>query len=191
MEFGVASLDCCIHWQRLFEGLPEKASSAFFSPMYYRSYTNVESVGIECFWAYQDESNFLFYPYLRREINSLGYDLPDKFYDIAGAYGYNGPLGIVSDPCFIDYFNSALKHYLRETNVVTEFVRYCPIINNRIFHTYTNQIDVLDNVYIDLSKGLEDVWNNSFEYRARKTVRKAEGYNLKNKFVSVLLKLIK
>jgi serine/alanine adding enzyme len=169
-------------WDNLYSNLPDKMQSPFFTSQYYESYLEVEKGTIECFCCYQDKDNFLFYPYLRKEINYLGYDLPGKFYDIAGAYGYNGPLGKVSDPRFINYFNNALKHHLRETNVVTEFVRYCPIINNRIFHTYTNQIDVLDNVYIDLSKGLEDVWNNSFEYRVRKTVKKAEGYNLKNKF---------
>jgi len=128
-------------WDNLYTNLPEKMQSPFFTSQYYESYLEVEKGNIECFCCYLDKDNFLFYPYLRREINSLGYDLPDKFYDIAGAYGYNGPLGKVSDPCFIDYFNNALKHHLRESNVVTEFVRYCPIINNRIFHTYTNQID--------------------------------------------------
>ncbi len=171
-------VDSFLLWDNLYSNLPEKMQSPFFTSQYYESYLEVEKGTIECFCCYQDKDNFLFYPYLRREINSLGYDLPDKFYDIAGAYGYNGPLGKVSDPRFIDYFNSALKHHLREISVVTEFVRYCPIINNRIFHTYTNQIDVLDNVYIDLSKGLEDVWNNSFESKVRNIYRKSEKYNL-------------
>ena len=171
-------VDSFLLWDNLYSNLPEKMQSPFFTSQYYESYLEVEKGTIECFCCYQDKDNFLFYPYLRREINSLGYDLPDKFYDIAGAYGYNGPLGKVSDPRFIDYFNNALKHHLRESNVVTEFVRYCPIINNRIFHTYTNQIDVLDNVYIDLSKGLEDVWNNSFESKVRNIYRKSEKYNL-------------
>jgi len=158
LEFGVASLDCCIHWQRLFEGLPEKASSAFFSPMYYRSYTNVESVGIECFWAYQDESNFLFYPYLIKSVNALGYDLDDQYFDVSGAYGYNGPLGVVEDQKFLSVYNSRLAEHFQQNNVVTEFVRYCPITNNRRLHSYTDQLDVLDNVYIDLSAGVDGVW---------------------------------
>ncbi len=169
-------------WDKLFSSLPNGIKSPFFSSKYYQAYSNVENGKIECFCCYKDDNNFLFYPYIRKEINALGYNLPDKYFDISGAYGYNGPIGNVSDPDFLQYYNNSLKEYLSKTNVVTEFVRYCPIINNRIYHTYTNQIDVLDNVYIDLSKGLEDVWNNSFEYRVRKTVRKAEGYNLKNKF---------
>lgn len=138
----------------------------------------VEKVNVECFWAYQNERNFLFYPYLSRNVNALGYDLDDQYFDVSGAYGYNGPLGVVDDPKFLREYNSRLADHLRQTNVVTEFVRYCPITNNRRFHSYTDQYDVLDNVYIDLSAGLETVWQESFEYRVRKTVRKGESYGM-------------
>ena len=171
-------------WDKLFSSLPNGIKSPFFSSKYYQAYSNVENGEIECFYCYRDENNFLFYPYIRKEINALGYKLPGKFYDISGAYGYNGPIGNVSDPDFLQYFNNSLKEYFSKTNVVTEFVRYCPIIDNRKFHTYPNQIDVLDNIYIDLSKGIDEVWNNSFEYRVRKTIRKAEEYNLSTQFIS-------
>jgi lipid II:glycine glycyltransferase (peptidoglycan interpeptide bridge formation enzyme) len=165
-------------WDYLYSLLPDEIKSPFFTRQYYESYLEIEKGTIECFCCYLDEENFLFYPYLRKDINSVGYDLPAKFYDIAGAYGYNGPIGKVSEPDFVQYFNASLKNYLQQSNVVTEFVRYCPIINNRIFHTYTNQIDVLDNVYIDLSKGIEDVWSNSFEHRVRTAIKKAYEYPL-------------
>lgn len=171
-------------WDNLFSYLSDNLKSPFFSSKYYQAYSNVENGEIECFYCYRDENNFLFYPYIRKEINMLGYNLPDKYFDISGAYGYNGPIGKLSDPKFLDYFNSSLKEYLLQTNVVTEFVRYCPIIDNRIFHTYPAQIDVLDNIYIDLSKGIEDVWNNSFEYRVRKTIKKAGEYPLSTLFVT-------
>lgn len=162
----------------MFESLPGKASSAFFSPMYYRSYVYVEKVNVECFWSYQNEGNYLFYPYLIRSVNALGYDLDEQNYDVSGAYGYNGPLGVVEDHEFLREYNSRLANHLQQTNVVTEFVRYCPITDNRRFHDYTEQSDVLDNVYIELSKGLDKVWQESFEYRVRKTVRKGASYGL-------------
>ena len=169
-------------WDYLYSLLPEEIKSPFFTSQYYESYLEIEKGAIECFCCYLNEENFLFYPYLRRDINSLGYDLPDKFYDIAGAYGYNGPIGKVSEPDFVKYFNASLKNYLQQSNVVTEFVRYCPIVNNRIFHSYTNQIDVLDNVYIDLSKGIEDVWSNSFEHNVRNHIHKSEKNNMSTFF---------
>lgn len=151
---------------------------AFFSPQYYLSYQEVEQAELECFWWYQDEQNFLFYPYLKKSLNQLGYELSRQYWDISGAYGYNGPAGVVTDAGFQKNYNLALLQHLRESNVVTEFVRYCPLAGNRRWHDYTDQIDVLDNVYIDLSRGLDWVWEDSFEYRVRKTVRKGQSYGL-------------
>ena len=175
-------VDSFLLWDNLYSKLPEKMQSPFFTSQYYESYLEVEKGSIECFCCYQDKDNFLFYPYIRKEINALGYNLPDKYFDISGAYGYNGPIGNVSDPDFLQYYNNSLKEYLSKTNVVTEFVRYCPIIDNRKFHTYSNQIDVLDNIYIDLSKGIDEVWNNSFEKKVRSAIRKAESYQLVTQF---------
>lgn len=181
MLFQSESLSAIGKWDELFGLLPESSVSPFFSSAYYASYASVENSVVQCFWGYKDESNFLFYPYLKKNINELGYDLSGDYYDICGAYGYNGPIGRALDTSFLDEYNTALQEHLRTENVVSEFVRYCPIINNRKYHTYTKQIDVLDNVYIDLSKGLDQVWNDSFTYRVRKTTRKGESYGLVTK----------
>ncbi|MDD3562957.1 MAG: GNAT family N-acetyltransferase [Candidatus Cloacimonetes bacterium] len=113
----------------------------------------------------------------------MGHSLAREYFDISGAYGYNGPLGVAQDPDFIQAFNSKLKEYLQDSFVVTEFVRYCPIIENRHLHSYTEQINVLDNVYIDIAPGLNKVWDDSFASRVRKTVRKGESYGLRTQFL--------
>lgn len=166
-------------WDDLYSLLSNASRSPFFSSRYYRSYMSVESGKVDCFCGYQDDENFLFYPYIRKNINILGYELDDEYFDVSGAYGYNGPIGAVSDPSFAEKFNVELQKCFLQGNVVTEFVRYCPITNNRMFHNYTDQINVLDNVFIDLSRGLNWVWQDSFEYRVRKTIRKGEAYGLK------------
>jgi hypothetical protein len=179
MRFGTNTLTQAERWDQLFRLIRPISKSPFFSKAYYDSYSNVEQGEAQYFWAYKDENNYMFYPYLMRSINNLGYDLSDEYHDISGAYGYNGPIGVAEDSLFLDGFNKELQEHLRESNVVTEFVRYCPIIDNRRFHTYTKQFDVLDNVYIDLSRGLNHVWDESFSYRVRKTTRKGESYGLK------------
>ena len=63
--------------------------------------------------------------------------------------------------------------------MVTEFVRHRPVTGNRGLHTYTDQTDVLDNVFVDLSPGLETVWSESFSYGVRKAVKKAVQYGLR------------
>jgi len=168
-------------WSDLWR-LVSKEAPAFFSPQYYISYQEVEQAEAECFWGYQDEQNFLFYPYLRKSVNKLGYELSQEYYDVSGAYGFNGPLGIVSDRDFLKTYNQLLQEHFRDCKVVTELVRYCPIAENCRWHDYTDQIDVLDNVYIDLSRGSHWVWHESFEYRVRKTVRKGQSYGLKTTF---------
>lgn len=182
-ECGIDSLNQSENWDNLFDLLPAQNKSPFFSKAYYDSYNEIEKAEAQCFWAYQDEHNFLFYPYLKRSINDLGYSLPREYFDISGAYGYNGPLGVAQDPDFIRTFNSKLQEYLQDSFVVTEFVRYCPMIDNRNLHSYTEQINVLDNVYIDIAQGLDKVWGDSFGRKVRTAARKGESYGLKTKFL--------
>ena len=183
MKFGIDSLHQSERWEALFALLPSGIKPPFFSKAYYDSYSKVEQGEAQCFWAYQDEDNFLFYPFIKKGINALGYDLPKDYWDITGAYGYNGPIGIAKDPEFLSAYNERLQEYFVDNDVVAEFVRYCPITSNRDFHTYTDQISVLDNVYIDIAQGLDKVWSNSFMGRARTSVRKGESYQLKTQIL--------
>lgn len=158
--------------------MPSGIKSPFFSKAYYDSYSKVEQEEAQCFWAYQDEDNFLFYPFIKKSVNALGYDLAKNYWDVTGAYGYNGPIGIVNNQHFLSAVNEKLQEFLADNCIVTEFVRYCPITDNRRFHSYPDQINVLDNVFIDLSNGLDAIWNQSFESRVRKTIRKGQSYGL-------------
>ena len=182
MTTGINSLEDKSDWQKLYNLLPAGSKSPFFSPEYYRSYSKIENCKVDCYCQYSDEGNFLFYPFLIRSINTLGYNLEGDYFDIAGAYGYNGPIGVVTDESFLNTFNEELQIYIKHKNIVTEFARYCPITGNRKLHTYTTQTDVLDNVYIDVSRGPDWVWNKSFEYGVRKSVRKGESYGLRTDF---------
>ena len=181
-NFGIESLSKSPQWDALYSLLDPQKKSPFFTSGYYRSFVEVEDGETLCFWGMQDEDNFLLYPFIKKSINALGYDLNAQHYDISGAYGYNGPMGKVSDQQFMGLFNTKLQAFLQNNSVVTEFVRYCPITGNRKYHNYTQQLDVLDNVFIDLSQGLDGVWNDSFEYRVRKTVRKGVSYDLITQF---------
>lgn len=179
MQSGIDSLTSHANWRRLYELLPKDRKSPFFSPEYYLAYKEFDKAPAYCFWSYEDQDNFLFYPFLKKSINKLGYDLDGEYYDISGAYGYNGPQGVIRDRNILERFNQELLFYLASNNIVTEFVRYCPITENRLNHTYTEQIVVLDNVYIDLSKGFEWVWNTSMRSEVRTSVRKGESLGLR------------
>ena len=174
---GICTLADAQAWEALHSRLGRQAPP-FFGPNYHRA-LDPAGTETECFWSSKDENNFLYYPYLKKSLNGFGYNLDDEYCDISGAYGYNGPLGRVRDPGFVEAFNHALLDYFAQIRAVTEFVRYCPLTNNRRFHLYSQQVDVLDNVYIDLSPGQDWVWKHSFEHRARKAIRNGEGHGLK------------
>jgi lipid II:glycine glycyltransferase (peptidoglycan interpeptide bridge formation enzyme) len=161
--------------------LDDTYKSVFFHPEFYRSYQNVNKAQTECFGMQKDENNFLFYPFLLNSINALGYELDEEFFDIQGAYGYNGPIGKAEDKEFLIKFNSELKSYLQSKKVITEFVRYCPIVKNNNYHTYPHKLNVLDNVYLDLSKGIDWIWHKSFESKVRRAIKKADKYGLEAK----------
>lgn len=178
MKTGLDILNNLHYWQKLFNLLPADGKNPYLSPGYHAAYKSVEGHAMACFWAYENEQNFIMYPFIKRSLNGLGYDLEGEYYDVSGVYGYNGPAGVVNDTGLIARFNAELLEYLHDSNVITELVRYCPITGNRDLHSYPEKIMVLDNVYVDLSRGLDWVWSKSFGRRVRTAVRKGDSYGL-------------
>ena len=66
MQIEIATISTRAKWDELFGLLPGSSVSPFFSSAYYASYASVENSVVQCFWGYKDESNFLFYPYLKK-----------------------------------------------------------------------------------------------------------------------------
>lgn len=95
MKFGTDTLSSFSNWVELFGLLPESSLSPFFSAGYYASYAQIEQADVQCFWGYKDGKNFLFYPYLRKSINELGYNRSGNYYDICGAHSFYDHLGSV------------------------------------------------------------------------------------------------
>jgi serine/alanine adding enzyme len=182
MELGLDTIINSGHWQKMFDLLPAGAKNPYLGPGYHAAYKSVEGHAMACFWIYEDERNFIFYPFIKRGLDGLGYDLESGYFDVSGVYGYNGPAGIVTDTCLIEQFNRELLNYMQDNRIVTELVKYCPITGNKDLHSYTEKIHVLDNVFVDLSRGLDWIWDESFEYRVRKSVRKGESYSLVSEF---------
>ena len=48
----------------------------------------------------KENQNIFYYPYVEGKVNTLGYELDDIYYDIQGAYGYNGALTNCDDIFF-------------------------------------------------------------------------------------------
>lgn len=159
-------------WNQLYSIIPDNNKSPHFAIEYYKLFElRGEGKGI-CFAGIEDKKIIL-YPTLINCINDLGYDLDKEYYDLQGAYGYNGPIANCTDPDFLSNFSNELISYYNKNNIIAEFIRFCPVVQNHQILDYIQAIYALDNVIIDLSGGLDNVWENSFDRGVRKAIRKS------------------
>ncbi|MBU2019519.1 MAG: GNAT family N-acetyltransferase [Bacteroidetes bacterium] len=107
------------------------------------------------------------YPYLLLPIPN------SEWLDISSPYGYAGPfttdknLSLEAEKHFLEYATNK--------NIVTEFVRYHPILQNEEELVFQENIVNLHNrtiVVADVTQNIEDLWKNSFSSTNRNVVRK-------------------
>lgn len=183
MDFNILSCSDHAKWNSYLEKIPDDKKSPHFSPEYYKLFEERnEGKGICLIGA--EDSKVILYPTLINSINELGYDLDGEYYDIQGAYGYNGPVTNCNDPVFFDQYSKLLLEYQEQSGIIAEFIRFCPVIKNQNYLSYIQPIYTLDNVLLDLTQGIEYIWKHSFDNGVRKAIRKS--MNTKLKFEVVL-----
>jgi len=165
-------------WGELLKRIPLDQHEPHFLPSYNLLFEKQGQGTATCF-IHQEGDDIAMYPYLVKSINDLGYDLPKRYYDIQGAYGYNGFLTNNHQPDFLDKAGKAFCNYCCESNIVAEFIRFNPITGNHRFHTYLTPLKILDNVLIDLTPDLEKIWSDSFDKGVRKAIRYGLNHNLR------------
>lgn len=146
-------------WSGYLERLPELMQDIYFTPDYYEIYEKNGDSKAFCF-VFEDGDHLALYPFLLNRINDLGYELDDDYYDIQGAYGYNGVLYSSEDPDFIKNFYNEFNKFCKENNIIAEFTRFHPLLENHKFSKYN--LDVYYNrqtVYINLTKGYDEIYN--------------------------------
>jgi hypothetical protein len=113
--------------------------------------------------------------FMRKDISKLSIfnNLPfGTYFDLASPYGYGGFLfeGAINKD---ENFNNVYSEFLKEKGIVSEFVRYHPLLQNvenmRNFSTIT---DLNKTIHIDLSSE-ETVWNNIIS-KNKNVIRKAQ-----------------
>lgn len=156
-------------------------SPSLRDPYFTSRYYSLESAKAECF-VYREDENIFFYPFIKTKINSLGYDLDKNYFDIEGAYGYNG--AIIKDDTKTDFIAKARKKfiaYCKEENIVAEFMRFNPLYENHKYFSDMSIVHVNKNIIVDLNA--PDIWMNSYEHSSRKNVKKAIRSNLTYKII--------
>ncbi len=177
MSIGrVFTLSKATNWWEVMTKLPPEQQDVYFTPAYYCLYANHRAIEAMCY-VFEQDGKCAIYPFLLNKINDLGYNLDADYYDVQGAYGYNGVATNCQEQDFINAFSAAWLAWAKQHNVVAEFIRYNPVLRNEQLCPWAPPIDVLDNVLIHLTNH-EDIWKNSYDRGVRQAVHKAEKHNL-------------
>ena len=106
----------------------------YFEDNYGRLYEKKPSEIFEKF-VLKNEYGCVTNKFIKRIIPIQLNDSQDKFYDIITPYGYGGPIiESLNSPSYkeklIESYNKAFRNYADDNNIVSEFVRFHPIVRN-------------------------------------------------------------
>mgnify|MGYP001165958713 CR=1 FL=1 len=124
-------------------------------------------------------TNKVIYPFLKQEIKSG--PLSGFYFDIITPFGYGGPLANTTNPAFIEKFRAAFHEFCVKENIVSEFIRFHPLLQNeKPLQPFLNVKFVREMVFIDLTIEPEEIFRNISKSN-RNRIRKARKEGLTHK----------
>lgn len=145
----------------------------YFEENYAKLYEELEKGKTEIF-EYEDENGKISNLFIKREIPILLDG--KKYYDITTPYGYGGP---IIEECkankneLLNKYNEQFTKYCNENNIVSEFVRFHPLVNNvNDFKEVYNAKYMRKTLGTNLKEFDEPV-NSEFSKSCRKNIRQA------------------
>lgn len=179
MSYKILTLLDRQEWKDYQNRLPIDHQDIYYTPEYYALYENYGDGKAQCF-VFEKDGELALYPFLLNSINELGYELDKEYFDIQGAYGYNGVVGSSYNPEFIDAFYQAFNEFILEKNIVAEFTRFHPIIKNNTFsQTYLKTFFDRRTVFIDTTKSEEELWSDLQRTTKKQINRCYDRHNIK------------
>ena len=149
----------------------DKAIDFYFDENYGKLYEKVEN-GKAQIYEYEDENGKISNQFLVRKI---GYVEDGKeYFDIVTPYGYGGPVVHYSNnkEKLLENYEREFTNYCYQNNIVSEFVRFHPIIKNYEDFAKINNAQYMRKTLIT-KLDEEDPIKNQFSKSAKKKVRKA------------------
>ena len=172
-QIEILDLGSFSRWEEYLNRLPWHCRDVYFTPAYYSLYQNYGDGEAQCF-VFEKDGDIALYPFLKNSITPLGYELDKEYYDIQGAYGYNGLIASTDDATFIAEFWDEFDVWCHKSDIVAEFMRFHPLLKNyKLGEGHFKLIHDRNTVYLDLSQTEEEIFGG-FEKSTRKHILKAE-----------------
>lgn len=171
---NLLTLNDVFKWNDYLRLIPLCGQDVYFTPEYYSLYQNYGDGEALCF-VFEKDENIALYPFLKNPITPLGYELDKEYYDIQGAYGYNGLIASTDDTGFITEFWREFDVWCQENDIVAEFMRFHPLLNNqKLSSPKMKTFFSRHTVALDLTLSLDEIWMHQFSSKNRNMIRKAE-----------------
>jgi serine/alanine adding enzyme len=146
----------------------------YFDENYGKLYEEIENGKSEVF-EYKTNYGHIRHMFIKREIPININDI--TWFDLVTPYGYGGPIiievGKLGKEVLINDFDKAFSHYCQENRIVSEFIRFHPVINNA--HDFKSIYEV-SNIRKTVGTNLvnfDDPFQSEFSKSCRKDVRRA------------------
>lgn len=178
--FSIIDISQQHKWFHWLEGFPER--DVYYLPDYLAICIKAGD-GYPYAAYYEDENGRVFYPFLERTISDIPW-LADTtewqeytdYKDIATPYGFGGPLISCQEEKrrkLVTAFREEFNRYCQENKIVSEFIRFHPLLNNHL--GFEDNLNIQFNrptVVMELQQGQEKIWENMSK-ECRKKTRKA------------------
>ncbi len=145
----------------------------YFETNYGKLYEKIEDGTCEVF-DHSSSIGTIRHMFIKREVPIRLGDI--TYYDLITPYGYGGPLilnyekGRKED--LIDEFEVAFKQYCVKNNIVSEFVRFHPVVGNSADFNKSYKARLIRNT-VGTNVTYQDPFMDEFSKSARKSVRRA------------------
>lgn len=146
----------------------------YFDPKYGDLYEEVEN-GVAFTYQYENEHGKIQHMFIKREIPiSLDQVI---YYDLVTPYGYGGPIILEVDEenkgSLVLEYEKAFKKYCLDNNIVSEFIRFHPIIGNANEFNQIYSVNYLRNTVGTSLSGSDSPFLTEFSKSTRKTIRRS------------------
>lgn len=173
-RYEVITLDSRDRWLEILEQWEGAKPDIHYRPEYCGLYINS---GEPRLFIYREGPNAVIYPFMLRRVNAiagLSGKLEIGLHDIITPYGYGGPLATsgTGDSAWENFYLT-FAEFCASNNIVTEFVRYHPLLeNHRQAYKYMDVVKASSVVYVDLQQTDEEIWSGYLRCN-RNNIKKA------------------
>jgi hypothetical protein len=149
---------------KFYERLEDRKNSPCLHPFYLRVDAKRDPSLAPIYFVFEEGAEFFYHGFLLGKIEST------DFYDIQSPYGYGGPIASSENPEFLAMAWEHYKDWCLRNNVLVEFVRFHPLLQNWDYYN-GDVVDDRRTVWIDLE--LDDLLS-SYSTRVRTAIKKAQ-----------------